>query len=170
VFQRVNEAQRAARTSTEILGFIYSLLLPPDHEDLVGVFPVDKDGTEAESFRDAVNTARLASLKVEKIVPVVGVGREPVPTLAQNYAEANAASGCDERREYLVLYRLGDKTFQGAFSAIRYGDDWGLESLTPPLAGGSVGQVVPQTAEEFDEKAAELSKKVGQAAGTSPTP
>jgi hypothetical protein len=170
VFQRLNEAQRAARASTEITGLIYSLLLPPDHEDLLGVFPVDKNGREAESFRDAVNPVGLASLKVEKIVPVVGVGRKPVPKLAQNYAEANAASGCDERREYLVLYRLDGKTFQGAFSAIRYGNDWGLESLAPPLAGGSVGQVVLVTAAEFDEKATELSKNVGQAAGTSSTP
>jgi len=141
---------RAGVAADQLRRLTLSVLLP--EIDLTVTTPLDDGDVTAQGIADALDHARLASLRVERVDAVEGP--EPHVESLERLAEL---VGADERREYVVLYECDGETYLGGVGVLRYGDEWSIDTLSAVLAGTPVAVLEPTTVEEYEALLADLA-------------
>lgn len=148
----LNREKLRGDATMEIRMFTASILLPDKFRAYIDkmpyVFPKGaSDAVVAEEIREfteALDPQRLQGLRFLSMT---------FSTPSKHFSEKNQQStkknnltyGCDERKEYIVLYELAGKIFKGGVMLTRYGETWFIDSLSSYLAdtpfGGAVVKV-----------------------------
>lgn len=151
LYRDMNAFQRTADSLAQVKMLIYTMIsAEPDAARELLVIR-DEDGEQSEAFAGSVDPAKLEGLTIERTVEVPAAG-SPIEARAEEIHAAQAkVFAADEIREFMVLYRLGDETFEGGFTAARFGDAWSIETLGSALGGTDAsGAVESMSADEFD--------------------
>lgn len=151
-FVQLGEISRAGLVSVQIYRFVVSLLLP-DLEPFQTV-PLGGDGPTAQGIADALDSGRLAGLRVERIDRVP----DSEPFVASMQAQAEIV-GADERREYVVLYEWEGAYYGGGVSVLRYGQEWQIDTLASTMAGSASGGLEPSSIGEHEDLMADLESR-----------
>ncbi len=109
---------------------------------------------ELEELTEALNPDNLRGLELLRMDPV-----SPKMQFSDRFRESARTSGktfgYDDRTEFYVLYRLGDKHFMGTTTLCRFGDDWVINALGSALANVVAGMAPQVTVEEYEKFLAE---------------
>lgn len=147
-----NETYAKARAADSVLLFVYALLLHPDYDSL-GLSPVFNDGDDVGTIEstmsgivDALDPSRLAGLTFVEMDEIP----QNNPDMAKMALGLKEAYGYDERKEYSILFRLGDVHFAGFVSMVRYGEHWHIEYLYNYFTGNDA-PLAATTPEKYEE-------------------
>lgn len=141
---------RAGVAADQLRRMTLSVLLPDI--DLTVTTTLDDGDVTAQGIADALDYARLASLRIERLDAVEGPEQYD-----ENLTRLAELVGADERREYVVLYECEGETYLGGVGVLRYGDEWSIDTLSALLAGTPVALLEPTTVEEYEDLLADLA-------------
>jgi hypothetical protein len=147
MFVEMNELRAQAEMAEATKLFVYGLLTDVD---VTGSQPMQSDA-EIQAFIQAVNPARLATLKVVKI--------EQPRRSVTNGADAQAffkmfasREGADEVTDRIALYELSGELFWSGFRLCRYDKSWKIYDFTSTFGGPLGGVVGKTTAAEYEAR------------------
>jgi hypothetical protein len=151
LYRELNAYERAHSCLAQVKTMIYSMISNEREAVRESLTIRDEDGAKSRAFAASVDPAKLETLTVVRTVELPASGSS-IEAQAEKIAKARATVvGADETTEFVVLYQLGDETFKGGFSALRYGDSWSIDTLGSPLGGtDSSGAVATTSPDEFD--------------------
>lgn len=146
MFVAMNEAVAKAEMAQATKLFVYGLLTDTN---LSGVQQMESDA-EIRAFLQAVNPARLATVKVVRI--------DPPRQSELNSPEAQALfervathQGADEMTARIALYELSGQLFWSGFELCRYDKRWKICSLESSF-GGPFDVVEKTTAAQYEAR------------------
>jgi hypothetical protein len=138
MFVEMNEHRARASMANAAKRFVYGLLLDRDH---LGSQPVRSDA-DIQIFVDAVNPARLATLKVVRVdQPRESLINDPAMQAVRKKSPTGAEA--DEVTERMALYELSGRYFWSTFELRRYDKTWKIYEFG--ASGGPVGAVPAKT-------------------------
>jgi hypothetical protein len=147
MFRQMNKIVKMSQITQQVRVMIYNMFSDLRVVDRSVVNPSDD---ELSAFIRDTDSRRLSVLKVEKI-------RLPVSAeiLNSERARSNAVKqavvyGADDSTERVVLYKLGDRWYQGGIRLLKFGKYWRIESLSSSYASISLGEMKRISPDEFD--------------------
>jgi hypothetical protein len=147
LFIEINKAGFVAQIANQIKFFTYGLMTTNDVVQGKGVEMVAAGATD---FMSAVSASRLSGVELVK------VGIPKPETMNKEVYQVTAAKlakvyGADAATERVALISFEGLHFMIGFNLMRYGDAWGIDSQTSPLAGTNpLGAPTRTTPEEFE--------------------
>jgi hypothetical protein len=151
MFVEMNELRAKAEMAEATKQFVYGLLTD---KDPAGSQTVQSDA-EIQAFVQAVNPARLATLRVVRIdQPRQSVTNGPEAQAL--FKKLSTLYGADEMTERIALYELSGQFFWSGFTLCRYDKTWKIYKFESnyggPISGGTFtgGVVRKTTAAEYE--------------------
>ncbi len=146
MYRDLNEAAILGNLANQIKTLSFSFFVT-DGLDGTPVTPADR--AYAEAFEEAVDSKKLAGLKLLRIDPPMKSILESEKNI-ENFSEMAKLYGAEEMTERIALYDLDGRTFVGGFGLYRYASGWKIFRLYSSLAGVSpTGAAVETTAQEY---------------------
>lgn len=141
-YDDLNVELRRGEVAEEVRSFVRSLLAP--ERDQLRTTPLE-DGTTAADLAAELSPEPLAQLSLARVDELENDDEE----FLESVQREAATYGADEVRILAMLLDTAEGLVIGGAVAVRYGDEWGLMSLTTPLLDVLPAQVEPITDEGY---------------------
>jgi hypothetical protein len=143
-YDDLNVELRRGEVAEQVRSFVRSILAP--ERDQLRTTSLD-DGTTAADLAEELSPEPLAELSLARVDELENDDEEFLASVAR---EAETY-GADEIRMIAMLLDTAEGQVIGGAVAVRYGEEWGLMSLTTPLLDVLPAQVEPVTEEGYLE-------------------
>jgi hypothetical protein len=131
------------RYSTAVKRFIFHLLLQDQYPEFVtNLTPMNISDSILDNYFLMLNIGNLRSLefvRMDVYRPDIQFSERGKNNTIRQYI---STYGCDEKVDYVVLYRHNNKYYAGGLTMVRYGANWYIDSLNSTYANIVTGSLI----------------------------